>query len=71
MAKTKVRYCRNCMRYTEQIYKGKEPKDKETAELDRIGYVATMGIYFVLDKITGDDRPKFWKCKECSRILKE
>lgn len=67
---SKVRYCPKCKCYTEQVYKGKEPKDKDDAELDKVGYVATLGIYFVLDKIT-DDRPKLYKCKKCSNILKE
>lgn len=70
MAKTKIRMCKNCGGYTEQIYKGRKAKDKERKEFDKFAYVMTCGMFFVADKIC-DDRPKFWKCTDCGKILLE
>lgn len=70
MAKIKIRHCKNCGCYTEQIYKGRKEKDKERKEFDKIAYAMTCGMFFVADKIF-DDRPKFWKCTDCGKILLE
>lgn len=67
MAKMKVRYCRKCLNYTEQIYKGKPEKSLLEKEMDRTSAVATLGAYLLVAKVF-DDRPKLWKCSRCGNI---
>lgn len=67
MAKIQVRYCRKCMKYTEQTYKGKPEKSQLEKEMDRASAVATFGAYLLVAKVF-DDRPKFWKCSRCGNI---
>lgn len=67
MAKTQIRYCRRCMNYTEQTYKGKAVKSQFEKEFDRAAAIATLGAYLLVAKVS-DDRPKFWKCSRCGNI---
>lgn len=70
MAKIQVRYCRKCMNYTEQTYKGKPEKSKFEKDFGLAASIATLGGYVISEKLF-DDRPKFWKCSRCGNINKD
>lgn len=69
MAKMKVRYCRKCLNYTEQTYKGKPEKSQFDKDFAIVANIMSLGGYTIAEKLF-DDRPKLWKCSRCGNICK-
>lgn len=69
MAKSGIKFCRNCGCKTKQIYKGKEPRTQEDIEFVRLAAVATLGGFLIAEKLM-DNRPSIWECENCSYVSK-
>lgn len=70
MSKKQIHLCPKCNCLTEHMYKGKvDNRSDREKELDKIATVATLGIYFLIDKaFLAETQKKYFKCTCCNCI---
>ena len=69
MTKSQIKSCPKCKCLTEHTYKGKV--DDRTAyqkDLDRTGYIFSLGIFYLVDKVLDKPPKKYFECNRCKHI---
>lgn len=69
MPKYNIKLCPKCKCLTEHTYKGKvDDRSKTEKDLDRIGAIVSLGIFFLIDKALGKPPKKYFECTRCKHI---
>ena len=69
MSKSKIYLCPKCKCLTEHIYKGKfDDRTAYQKDLNRTGYIVSLGIFYLVDKALGKPPKKYFECNRCKHI---
>ena len=70
MAKYKINICGRCGEHTKHKYVGKDARNRSEREFDIAAGIITLGMYTIIDKAS-DQRPRWWECCKCGKLIKE